>query len=177
MTRHSIEREYFVWLSDLVYRDRYDNLLARLHDTEFIYFIPKDSNRAKDGEALRYRFALLHYPDEPADLIVDILDRPCSILEMMVALAIRCEEDIMDDPNVGNRTSQWFWMMVVNLGLGYMYDSRFDEEYVDDVLYRFLHRDYEPNGEGGLFVVRQCDRDLRDAEIWHQLCWYLDEIT
>ena len=36
-------------------------------------------------------------------------NKTCSVLEMMIALAIRCEEHIMDDPDVGNRTGQWFW--------------------------------------------------------------------
>jgi hypothetical protein len=95
---------------------------------------------------------------------------------MMVALALACEEDIMDNTSYGNRTGQWFWGMIVNLGLGSMTDGRYDERRVDEIIDRFLDRDYEPNGEGGLFTIRHCDRDLRDVEIWHQLCWYLDSI-
>lgn len=177
MTRRDIRDRYFIWLSDLVYRDRYNRLLTRLHEIEFRYLISKDQNRAEDGEALRYRFALDCFSSLPSHSIIDVLDQPCSVLEMMIALAIRCEEDIMDDPNIGNRTSQWFWAMIVNLGLGRMYDDGFDEKTVDDVIECFLDRDYEPNGKGGLFTVRHCDRDLRYVEIWHQLCWYLDEIT
>lgn len=177
MARRDIIDEYFIWLSDLVHRNGFNLLLFHLHETEFSYSIPKDQNRAKDGEALRYRFAIDRYRDESPNPIMDILDGPCSVLEMMIALSIRCEEDYMDDPNFGNRTSQWFWSMVVSLGLGAMHDGRYDEEYVDYVLERFLNRCYEPNGRGGLFTVRHCDNDMRDAEIWHQLCWYLDEIT
>ena len=93
---------------------------------------------------------------------------------MMLALAIRCEETIMDDPKVGNRTKQWFWGMVTNLGLGSMTDDRFDRRFVDDVVERFLDRRYEPDGTGGLFTVRNCRYDLRKVEIWYQVCWYLD---
>jgi hypothetical protein len=143
-----------------------------LHDIEFRYLIPKDENRAEDGISLRYRFSRLYdYVD------YDDLDGPCTVLEMMVALAIRCEEDIMDDANLGNRTKQWFWNMIVSLGLGSMTDSRFDERRVDNIIERFLDRDYEPDGRGGLFTVRHCDYDLRDVEIWYQMCWYLDSIT
>lgn len=179
MTRRQVKDEYFNWLSEFVCRgpDSYSRLLAHLHRTTFRYLIPKDLNRAEDGEALRYRFALIQYPGFSPDTILDILDRPCSVLEMMVALAIRCEEDIMDDPNIGNRTGQWFWGMIVNLGLGAMRDSRYDEQYVDYALDTFLNREYDYDGAGGLFTVRNCDRDMRDVEIWHQLCWYLDEIT
>ena len=98
------------------------------------------------------------------------------MLEMLVSVAISCEE-IMDDPQIGNRTGQWFWNMIVNLGLGSMIDSRFDKEYVDEVVRRFLNRQYDPDGTGGLFTIRNCDVDLRTVEIWYQLCWYLDSIT
>ena len=173
MARDSIQNEYFEWLYDSVYSGgvSFYKLLRYLHETEFIYSIPRDRNRAIDGMYLRYRFATDYdYPD-----INLYLEGPCSVLEMMVALSIRCEEDIMDDPSVGDRTSQWFWGMIVNMGLGSMYDERFDIHFVEDTITRFLNRDYEPNGEGGLFTIKYCDRDLRDVEIWYQLCWYLDE--
>ena len=116
------------------------------------------------------------YADD-CDDILDCLDGPCSILEMMVALAIRCEEGIMDDPDIGDRTGQWFWGMVTNLGLGSMSDENFDRKYVDEVIERFLNRKYDPDGRGGLFRVRNCKYDLREVEIFHQLCWYLDNIV
>ena len=95
---------------------------------------------------------------------------------MMTALAIRCEENIMDDTRYGDRTTQWFWGMINNLGLGSMWGDNYDKVYVDQVLQTFLNRDYAPNGKGGLFTIRNCDRDLRDVEIWYQLNWYLNSI-
>ena len=83
----------------------------------------------------------------------------------------------MDDPRVGDRTGQWFWGMITNLGLGSITDDRFDEQYVDSVIIRFMERNYEPNGKGGLFTIRNCDCDLRRVDIWKQLCWYLDSIV
>lgn len=183
MTRSRLNNEYFEWLisnvSDNQRSNRlsYRKLLVHLHNTEFIFFIPKDDNRAADGVDLRYRFALTQYGyDYDVDHLLYLLDGPCSVLEMMVALAIRCEEDIMDDASIGDRTAQWFWGMVNNLGLGSMSDDRFDSVLVRDILNRFLNREYEPNGKGGLFTVRKCDRDLRKVEIWHQLSWYLDSM-
>ena len=52
----------------------------------------------------------------------------------------------------------------------------FDKQYVTKVIGRFLNREYEPNGKGGLFIINNCNDDLRDVEIWYQLCWYLDSI-
>lgn len=183
MTRTQIKHEYFEWLYANVCNNQYSKrlsyrkLLVHLHNTEFIYSLPMDANRAEDGMDLRYRFALQTYGyDNKVDYILQLLHGPCSVLEMMLALAIRCEESIMDDPTVGDRTGQWFWGMVTNLGLGTMSDDRFDTIRVRDALDVFLNREYEPDGKGGLFTIRRCDRDLRTVEIWHQLCWYLDSI-
>lgn len=177
MSDSSIRHEYFIWLSDLVYRNDFDRLLKRLHSTRFRYSIERDRNRAKDGEGLRYRFAMSRVSDDAPNAIVDILSGPCSVLEMMVALSIRCEEDFTDNPHLGNRTSQWFWSMVVSLGLGSMTDNRICYNKVDDILERFLDRDYEADGKGGLFTIKNCEYDMRDVEIWYQLCWYLNEVN
>ena len=143
-----------------------------LHDIEFTFDISNDSNRARDGINLRYKYAML----TDNERVLPILDGPCSVLEMMVALAIRCE-DIMDDTRYGNRTGQWFWEMMTNLGIGNMFDERFNADFVEEKIAIFLNRDYSPDGKGGLFYIRGCQDDLRDVEIWSQLCWYLDKFA
>ena len=57
-----------------------------------------------------------------------------------------------------------------------MSDDMFDKKYATYVINRFLNREYESNGKGGLFTINNCDEDLRNVEIWYQLCWYLDSI-
>lgn len=179
MTRNDIINDYFEWLSDLVCKKRfgkqisYRKLLIYLHGVKFRYSIPRDENRAEDGISLRYRYSL---HQDFGGVVPKCLDGPCSVLEMMVALAMKCEET-MDDPSIGDRTGQWFWGMVTNLGLGAMMDDRFDRRYVEDVVNRFLDRDYEPDGKGGLFTIRNCDVDLRNVQIWYQMNWYLTSIT
>lgn len=161
------ELDYFEKLYDLVNGTDgvpYRKLLYHLHNIEFTYSIPKDANRAEDGKDLRFRFG---YP----------YVGPCSVFEMMTALALRCEETIMDDPRYGNRTKHWFWIMMRNLRLGSMTDDRFDEEYVNERIDILLKREYESNGSGGLFTIKNCEFDVRDVEIWTQLLWYLDSIT
>lgn len=181
MTKNELNKEYFEWIYQLVCNEGYSKrlsyrkLLDRLHDTEFIYIIGMDGNRAEDGMDLRYRFGYECRHEAPV-IATYLDDRPCSILEMLTALAIRCEEHIMDDPDIGNRTGQWFWSMISNLGLDFMSDTKFDKRYLDGVISKFLNREYKRNGEGGLFTVKNCKHDLRTAEIWYQMCWYLDDI-
>lgn len=178
-----IEKEYYNWICGLMCgKDHFkltsfSNLLSMLYDREFIWTIQQDENRAEEGIELRCRF-VREYEYEMS-YITRYLGgrRSCSILEMMAALAIRCEENIMDDPEIGDRTTQWFWSMVDSLGLGAMYNSRFNPDYIDDVLTKFIKRDYSPNGKGGLFTIKKYPRDLRQVEIWYQLCWYLDNLV
>lgn len=173
-----LSEQYFEWMYEIVCKNRYDantsyrKLLERLHEIEFTWVIQKDSNRAEDGKDLRWRFAYLsHIP------VWDELYGPCSVFEMILALAIRCEETIMDDPSFGDRTAQWFWKMITNLGLGSMTDERFDKKYVDEIISMFLNRDYAPDGRGSLFVVRGFNHDMRDLEIWEQMARWLDTIA
>lgn len=177
--REEINNSYFEWMYSIVSKDRFGDgisfrkLLMRLHNIEFVCTIRKDEKRIDDGIELRYRYPHEYFGVED---IGRYIDGPCSVLEMMMALAIRCEETIMDNPSYGDRTAQWFWDMIVSLGLGSMQDNLYDEEYIDFVIQRFLNRKYEPNGKGGLFTIRDCQDDLRKVEIWNQMCWFLGSI-
>lgn len=176
MTRN-IYDDYFNWLCSLVQdskpsRASYKRLLNYLFDTEFVYVMPMDGNRFADGVNLRYRFGREYGIEDP--IIASCLDvRPCSIFEMMVALAFRCEEHIMYNPASGTQSGRWFWMFITNLGLSDMVDARFDEEYVNSVVWRFLDRQYEPDGQGGLIYIPNSEYDLRSMEIWYQMMRYL----
>lgn len=182
MTKDEVLNDYFTWLYDIVCKQDYPKqisyrkLLMQLHSMDFRYSISRDQNRAEDGIKLRYRFAIMQTHEDLVDAILDYLDGPCSVLEMMVALAVRCEEQITDDTCYGDRTAQWFWQMIVNMGLGSMTDIRYDKGEVIFAVNRVLDREYEPDGKYGLFRVRDYPRDMRTAEIWHQLCWYLDSL-
>ena len=179
MNKAETRLEYFDWLCQSVNGKYspdisvYSDLLTYLNDVDFNYLIPMDGNRAEDGINLRYIFANEHGINQ--SVIASYLDvRPCTMLEMMVALAQRCEVSIMHDEVYGDRTSMWFWEMIDSLGLSDQDDVHFDPIIVDDILDRFIARDYEPNGVGGLFTIPNCDKDLRRVEIWYQMCWYLN---
>ena len=178
MFRDQIINDYFEWLWNFTKcRGHSQNrkIITLLHNIEFRYSIPMDANREEDGIDLRYRFITEVGIPKNYQEVYAYLDGPCSVLEMMIALAIRCEESIMDDPDIGDRTSEWFWLMMKNLGLDYMSDRKFDRDIAEEKISIFLDRRYKRNGEGGVFVVNG-RRDLRKVEIWYQMCWYLDTI-
>lgn len=180
MTQYELNHRYFNWLCRLVCDtkhpySRYSSLLEHLHNVQFEYILDMDENRLMDGIDMRYRFGRENrYPDSMIATLLD--DRPCSILEMMVALAVRCEEHIMEDPDIGDRTGHWFWVMVHSLGLESMRDEMYNSDFVDLTLERFLNRTYAHDGQGGLFTVKGCQEDMRDIEIWYQLNMYLNTI-
>lgn len=182
MNKDYIINQYFEWMYGLVCdkknskNNNYRKLLCYLHSRDFDYIIALDSNRAGDGIELRYRFGdIFNYPQA---VIADALDdRPCSVFEMMVALAHRCEESIMDDPDIGDRTGDWFWSMINNLRLHRLTDDNFDKRFADYTIDKFLKREYCSDGTGGLFTVTNRNEDMRNVEIWYQMMWHLDEIV
>lgn len=179
MTREAVRDDYFDWMYHMVTDGRYDGpnsyrrLLRYLHNCDFVCSMKSDKDRVYDGTSLRHRFAI-RCDKYPYNYIEQSLDGPCSVLEMMVALAIRCEETIMSDAKLGDRTAFWFWKMINTLGLGGMTDNNYDEIHVDWTVCKFLDRDYEPDGTGGLFKVRGTKYDFRRMTIWKQMCCFLD---
>lgn len=173
-----IENVYFDWMYSIV-TDKdyvknkklsYRKLLSTLHTREFYFILPMDENRALDGIDLRNRFAYECSKFEKND-IMECLNGPCSVLEMMVALAVRMEDEIM------GFGSQWFWLMIFNMGLNDMLDGAFDRKKVEHAINILLDREYQKDGTGGLFIVKHHAEDLRNIEIWYQMQWYLGEIN
>ena len=180
MSIENLEHEYLDWMYNIVCDENYKRIQYRylfryLYDTDFDYLMPMDGNRAEEGINLRYRFGRENgYSDAIIASYLDVKD--CSVLEMMIALAIRCEEQIMDNDEYGNRVGQWFWEMVVCLGLGDMTDDEFNPSKVGHRLYIFINRLYEKNGRGGLFEVNDPSIDMRSYDIWYQMNFHLREI-
>lgn len=179
MLQNDLQYRYFEWLYHLVCGDdeynrlSYRKLLSFLHSVEFTYFIDFDENRAQDGIDFRYRFGIACGYSQ--NIIEDyLMTMPCSVLEMMIALAFKVEEEIMGDNDYGDRTGQWFWNMIVSLGLGYMNDNDFNEYAAYRVVSNFLERRYSPDGRGGLFTIENCPYDLTKVELWSQFMCYLN---
>lgn len=167
-----IESEYFNWLCAKVLPvenrrgNMYSDLLRILHETEFVWVVPEDKNRAEDGCELRLYF--LQQTGWNRDRVW--FAQPCSVLEVLIAFADRAcfQTDIP--------LNDWFWEFMTNLDLGeYRQVSRPDEIRIRDILHTFVWRMYDPSGYGGLFPMRWPKQDQRKVEIWYQFCEYLDD--
>ena len=69
--------------------------------------------------------------------------------------------------------------MIIHPFVGYInnIDSlHINKDEVDHILTTFLNRGYEPNGAGGLFTVNNTSKDMRDIEIWYQMCLFFDDL-
>lgn len=169
-----LDEQYLTWLYSQVGSVKlrspsrtYWSLLRRLYVKEFVWIIPNDDNRLEDGRELRYQFLEDAGIDDPDPIWMGM---GCSMLEMMVALSRRLAFETEGE------AKWWFWKLIANLGLERCSDSKpCSEEKVDETLDAVIWRTYAPNGQGGLFPLRDTTQDQRDVEIWYQLNAYLLE--
>ena len=160
--------DYFEWLYLVtIYEEDgwgFRKLFEMLHDMSFRYSVEYDENRAADGENMRW-----YYVNDGGDIRIMDWARPCTVLELIVSVALHME-NITDEMDI----RYWFWRMLDNLDLSWMTDRKFDAAYVYGQVENFLDRNYEPDGLGNIIHIPGCKEDLREVEIWKQMCWYLD---
>ena len=181
-TKHPKALEsYFDWLCDLIigttlhiHQGKYSLLLRDLYEKKFRWSVPNDDNRAFEGMVWREVFCDKH------DLIYhpDLFDNTVSMLELMLALANRCDQLMADSPsNVS--IGGWFWRLLSNVGLDEFSDKRYythgSWEEVDEILNKIIDRTYDRNGNGGLFPLNSSKNDQRKVELWYQMNNYLVE--
>lgn len=174
---------YYEWLKDFIcpadmefvpnskgHRAKeYDKFIQYLFDTEFVWTIENDVNRANDGLELRWEYA-----DDTNEDPMDINTKPCSVLEMLVALCLRIERQIMGEPG-DDHPEKWFWIIIDNLGLIFETNRDFDRPFIDRKIRIWLNREYEKNGFEGIFPLNRPIHDQRKVEIWVQANEYLNE--
>lgn len=173
---------YFRWMYDVVsdktyfHHKDYIKLCDILNNIDYYYILSMDANRESDGISLRYRFG--YEKGLPDTRIASELDNtPVSVLEIMVALAFRIEEDIVGSEDYGNRTGKWFYYMLDGLHLTSMYDSNpnFDIGYINSRIETWLAREFYPNGNESPFYIQDPKEDLRTVDLWTQAMWFITE--
>ena len=179
MIHNDVEDLYFKWLSTLVFPNEgiqrnYIGLLNLLYEIEYVWNpnIPLDENRYIDGINLRESFS--YKSKIPSDIVQNSIQGPCNILEMICALGIRIDNDIMATYYTGyDHGYFWIQKMLKNLNILQYDDLNFDEDAVRRKIDNFLQRRYSENGFGGLFYVPNSEKDMRSMNIWDQMCYYI----
>lgn len=176
------ESRYFGWLlerTEWLYRYPYTEEVAKtVYSYPFRWFIPNDDNRGIDGLSIRSNWYQANAPGwlEPTGY--------CSMFEMVLALAKRMEDDILYDPACGDRTAEWFWLMMANCGVADICRSvsnahgEFDDgtrNAVIDAMDGIVYKETNERGWGGLFPLMNPAEDQRMVEIWDQMQAYLNE--
>jgi hypothetical protein len=176
--------KYFDFLCDIVDDERshnYDLLLAELHLIEFQPQVPNDDNRASDGLQLRERFideGGLHALPLGQWPRLGLPDGPCTLLEMLIGLSIRLEFETAQS-KWEKTPKEWFWILLDNLGVGWCDNTSYQQfKSSGELAYRLeclVNRKYKNNGEGGLFPLKNPQKDQRTVEIWYQMSAYILE--
>ena len=173
-----MEGEYLQWLIESIdprhtvgdyYRPVYDELY--FIDFRWTKKFPDDENRAADGVWLRRVFAEEN-GIEVSDLGIDW--KPCSVLEMLVAIARRIEYEILAWPGQEN-VPKWFWMFMENLSIAPDSNRISDLNYVDSQVENWLDRHINRDGSGGIFVTHIREIDMRKLSMWSQMNAVLNE--
>lgn len=167
-------RDYFEWLKDIVSVDEmFDNrsymlLLKDLHSIDYISTYYLDDSRILDGIALRNQYAMDMCTDEPDQ------GRPCSVLEMLIALSIRIENDVTGFPTY-DHPERWFWEMLDNIDLTRCTDEYYSSDYVRQQVDNWMNRRYTAKGVGSIFPLQKYVADQRKKSTWDQAMLYLQQ--
>lgn len=167
-----MKKKYFKWLYDISMKSnpRYYALIKCLDEITFQPRMYLDENRAEDGVEIRYSFGYENHI--PQAVIANELDtRPCSVLELMVALALRMDGIVSEYDE--SMTPLYFNKMLDSLQLKQFTNDNFNSEDVKERVENFMNGDYAPDGDGGLFYIDPPPGDMRDMEIWEQAMWFL----
>ena len=133
----------------------------------------RDIDREKDGLELR--------KEQIYELYEAQLTYPCTMLEMIIGISKRMSEQLMDEDGE-DKTAQYFWEIMENLGLTCMDDDNFGwdtglaQKKIAKTCEILCKRQYNPDGTGGgmfpmpgLLGINQ-----KKMEIWYQMQEYIN---
>lgn len=152
---------YFNKLVELVDGYGYENMLLDLYNTPFEVKVHNDENRLDEAYKLRDIYGGPH-------------DNPGNCFEVLIVLA-KDVDDILWDSRHGDRTKEWFWMMMENMGLTEYTNPNYNEGRVAIAIDIFVNRKFAKNGSGGPFPLRRPLSNMRRIEWWYALNAYVNE--
>lgn len=172
---------YFNYIESIVCNgdtiDRYDVLLDILYRIDFRWSVHNDDNRISDSVELRYNYQA--DCGVPMAELQELLNIPCSVIEVICGLAIRMD-DAMRDPEGGAHIDRWFWELIGNLGMSGFTNEAYERGLwslndVRKIVDIFMDRTYDELGHGGLFPRNVCYKNQKECELFEQMNGYLNE--
>lgn len=162
---------YFDWLVDLVNADDLLRLCEIMDGLDFTWTLPLDEN------LVHHAFYIRGLYEDNTGRDAGRLYDSCSLFEAIVALAYKCDLDVMYDADIGARYSVWFHHFIENLfdGRARLAEERMEEDEIIDICVRFMNREYERDGSGGMFPIKHDRRDQRRIHLWLQMNMWLVE--
>lgn len=169
---------YFEWLVAEFRGLYYRKLLWKLFTLGFVGLEngPDDSSRVVEGLDLRKTFVDTHSG------VVKSCGRTdgVSFLEVLMALAVKIDDKVMWEERYGDRHLDWFWIFIDNIGLSRATDGVWNRDwelFCEQKVEQIVYREYDSDGEGGIFQVdrRPDDADMRSVDLWRQAMWWLSE--
>lgn len=152
--------DYFTYLVKIVDGDRNLQLCKELFDIPFHWDpeIDLDENGAENGKYLR-----VEYYQETGKKCEK--SGGCSVLEMIIGIVVGMER-IMGIPG-DEHPERWFWEIIENLDL--------ESGDVKKKVERWMNREFDKDGNGGMFPISRPFQDQRTAPFWQQAMSYLGE--
>ena len=172
---------YFNYIEGMVCNgdtvDRYTILLDILYRIDFRWSVHNDDNRISDSVELRYNYQA--DCGVPMAELQELLNIPCSVIEVICGLAIRMD-DAMRDPEGGAHIDRWFWELIDNLGMSEFTNEAYERGLwslndVRKIVDIFMDRTYDELGHGGLFPRNVCYKNQKECELFEQMNGYLNE--
>ena len=192
-----VKDSYFNYLLSLISSDEIDarqdyyNLCTLLFDTEYTVLNPMDNNRANDASTLRERWLdNIRVKDErlKQEYANDVVVTPISVLEVLIALCVKVEDQILANPDVDYIAAKLFWELMDNLvkygtfGTAYKKASdiltdekwcTFTEDAMKASIKKVVTRTYHEDGRGGLFPIDKCKTNQRKMHLWANCMYYI----
>lgn len=135
------------------------HLFKSLIKYPFYAILKEDESRIGDARRLRDAFN-----DLSGNGIYETDDR-ITILELLVSFAIRIDNDFLDiGPGI------IFFEMVSYLELSCPQTMMLKER-----LERFVYRTYDQNGMGGIFPLKNPEKNQREVPLWNQAMAFIHE--
>jgi hypothetical protein len=129
---------YFEWLwqrSEM--GPKYHKLLTFLYTIKYVPMLVDDENRRTDGNALIEVYCQEMGYDLPPVEEFDFSG--CTVLEMLLALADRINNELIGDPET-NHAPIWFEQMLENLGIYQYDDDHWDEKACAVKVWNWMHK-------------------------------------